>query len=195
MTRFILVLGLLMLFFSCKSSKITADSSDKFIIENLSKAAAQGNLAEIYPEANISEGTDMFEEGNTERAYSILYPGTSNEILLTWNDINREQLYQIQVDHNGKWHTKNGIQIGTTYEALQKYNKHPIEFYGFGWDYSGAVDWKGGKMESSKIRVFLGPEGKIDNIYYGDHVIQASAEEIDSMQLSVKSMIYQQTQP
>ena len=67
----------------------------------------------------------------------------------------------------------------------------PIKFYGFGWDYSGAVDWSNGKFADSDIRVFLAPKGTPPNKFYGDGVIEATEEEIAALELSVQAIMFQ----
>lgn len=192
--RKIAFLSLLLIITSCKSKKVSlTDNSDRFLIETLAKAAAGEELKSIYADANINEGISMFEEATVERAFTILYPDTPNEVLITWIDLQRTNPHNIRVDKNGRWESKNGIKVGTTYDELVEINGAPISFYGFGWDYSGAVDWESGKMEKTKIRVFLAPKGKIPSQFYGDNKIEASKADIDSMQLAVQTILYQET--
>ena len=189
--RKILVLAFLTLFFACKSKKITADSPEKFFIENLAWAATASQLEKIYPKAEIVEGIDTFEEGTLRRPYSILFPDTEDEVLFTWKDAARTKLHQMWIRKDGRWKSKTGIEIGTTYEELQKLNNTPIKFYGFGWDYSGAVDWNDGKLSDTNVRVFLASKNPSPDKFYGDHIIKASEEEINSLELSVQGILYQ----
>jgi hypothetical protein len=190
--RKILFLNILVLVLAgCKSKKLTADSSSKFVIENLAQISSAEDLNKIYPDATVEEGSDVFEEGIVKRPYTIIFPGTPNEALITWNDMERTQLNRIRVEKEGRWKTSNGIEIGTTYRELEEINGNSIEFYGFGWDYSGAVDWNGGKLTDSNIRVFLAPKETPPNKFYGDRKIEASEEEIDALELSVQAILYQ----
>ena len=190
--RKILFLGVILLVIGgCKSKKITAESSDKFVIENLAKISSAEDLETIYPEASIKEGADVFEEGIVQRPYTIIFPETPDEALITWNDAERTRLNNIRVENDGRWKTREGIKIGTTYDELEKINEGPVEFYGFGWDYSGAVDWNDGKLSNSNIRVFLEPTGTPPNKFYGDRKIEASEEEIEALDLTVQAIMYQ----
>lgn len=188
--RRLMTIGLILLLVSCKSRKLTADSPERFTIENLAKVTSAEQLESIFPDAQIEEGTDMFEEGTVERAYSVLYPGTPNEVLVTWTDNSRNQIHSIRVGNSGKWRSKTGIKIGTPYEDLVRMNG-PIKVYGFGWDYSGAVDWNDGKFADTDIRVFLAPKGTPPNKFYGDSVIEATEEEIKALDLSVQAILFQ----
>lgn len=187
----VLVLALIFTITGCKSKKISSNSAEKFQIENLAEVISEKDLNTIYPEAQISEGTDLFEEGTVERAYSILYPGTSDELLIIWEDQDRTDIHQLRFDKNGRWQTNNGIKVGTSYEDLERINGKPIKFYGFGWDYSGAVDWNGGKLANSNVRVFLAPENTPSNKFIGDAIIEATPEEIAALDLKVRAVLFQ----
>lgn len=197
----ILLLTVLLGLASCKSSNKTAQpapesneaapetNEDKFVIENLTKFDAE-ELKKNFPEANIKEDVGMFEEGTEERAYSILYPDTPNEIHITWADKDRTKINDIRFSEGGNWKSASGIKIGTTYEELNELNGKPISFYGFGWDYSGAVMWNDGKFEDSNLRIFLAPKSSPAGKFYGDHIIKASPEEIAALDLTVQTIIY-----
>jgi hypothetical protein len=187
--RKVLILGLILIAAGCKSKKITSNSPEKFQLESLEGVIADQNLQEIYPEAEIAEGVDLFEEGTVELPYSILYPETDNQLLIVWEDETRTRPYQLYFDSEGKWSTKQGIKVGTSYEDLEKINEGPIKFYGFGWDYSGAVDWNDGKMADSNIRVFLAPVNAPPQSFYGDQVIEADPEEILNLNLRVRAVM------
>jgi len=184
------MLGLILFVVSCKSKKLTADSSDRYTIENLAKVSSTEELRRIFPDADMQEGTDLFEEGTVEKAYTILYPGSTNEVLITWSDNSRRNIQGIRVENEGIWKSKTGISIGTPYETLVEMNG-PIKFYGFGWDYSGAVDWNNGKLADTNIRVFLAPRETPPSKYYGDGIIEATEEEIEALDLSVQAILFQ----
>lgn len=175
---------------SCSSTKTaTITTSDKFVIENLTKFNSE-KIKEIYPEANVYEATGIFEEGTEELPYSVLFPNTPNELNITWTDASRTQIYDIRFSIGGDWKSSTGIRIGTTYAELNELNGKLISFYGFGWDYSGAVVWNEGKFQDSKLRIFLSPEKEPKTKFYGDHIIETSPEEIKGLNLRVGTIVY-----
>lgn len=187
--RKILFLSVIILLASCNTAKKgTSGSSAKFSLENLGKMNAE-DLRSKYPDANIEEGSDLFEEGTEERAYTVLYPGTENELHITWQDKDRKDVHDIRYSGTGKWKSETGVSVGMSYEQLNQLNKKPVSFYGFGWDYSGAVLWNGGKLENSGLRVFLEPQNEPGNRFYGDHIIKASEEEIKELELKVGTIM------
>lgn len=190
--RNLLVLVLILPFVACKSKKVSADSPDKFVVERLAEVASGETLKSLFPEAEFSEGTSMFEEATVERAFTILFPDTPNEALLTWKDPARTELHNVRIEKDGDWKSETGIEIGTTLNELEELNGKAVKFYGFGWDYSGAVDWNGGKLADTNIRVFLAPADTPPNKFYGDHIIEATEEEIENLDLKVRTILYQE---
>lgn len=186
LTILVLLIGVI----SCKSTKSTNTSTeDPFLVENL----AAYNIDEIkqkHPDANIKEDVGMFEEGTEEYPYCILYPNTPDELHITWANEKRTKINDIRFTEAGKWKSREGIKPGTTYDELNKLNEKQISFYGFGWDYSGAVVWNEGRLENSNLRVFLAPGNGPENRFYGDYIIDATEEEIQNLNLKVQTVIY-----
>ncbi|TBW27903.1 hypothetical protein [Gramella sp. KN1008] len=187
--RKIFFISAILLLAACNTAKKgTSGSTAKYTIENLGNMNAE-DLERNYPDANIQEGIDLFEEGTDERPYTILYPGTADELHITWQDEERTRIHDLRYAGNGKWKSETGVKVGTSYEDLNRMNGKLISFYGFGWDYSGAVLWNEGKLEKSGLRVFLAPQNEHGNEFYGDHVIEATPEEIEALDLEVASIM------
>ncbi|WP_289022464.1 hypothetical protein [uncultured Salegentibacter sp.] len=172
---------------ACGSSKHKA-SKDKFVVENLRGYSAE-DLINNYPDANFYEDSGMFEEGTVERAYTIMYPETTDELHISWKSEKREEIFDIRFSGKGRWKSAQGIKIGTSYDALNELNDQKISFYGFGWDYGGAVLWNNGKLEDSNLRVFLAPNNEIANKFYKDGIIEVNEEEVKKMDLKVSSIM------
>lgn len=163
---------------------------NNFIVEKIAKTHSPEALQKNYPNANIKEGVGMFDEGTVKRAYTILYPDTKNEIHLIWDSPEKNNLYQVFFSNDGDWKSEKAITIGTTYEELVERNGKPIKVYGFGWDYSGAVDWNGGKLENSKLQVYLKPAKEPKPKFYGDGIINPTEQELKELGLTVGQIIY-----
>lgn len=175
---------------SCKTAKDPlAIPADRFVIEDLITLTSQ-EIKNRYPDAKINEAIGIYEEGTEERPFCILFPDTPNHLEITWKDAGRTKINDIRFSDKGNWKSSTGIGIGTTINQLNELNSKPISFYGFGWDYSGAVVWNDGKLENSNLRVFLAPEKEPKTKFYGDHIIKASAEEIAALNLKVQTLIF-----
>jgi len=189
--RPLLLFSCFLLLVSCKSKQLTANSPEKYDLEVLAEVISQDNLNDIYPSSNMTEGTELFEEGTVEHPYTILYPKTPDQILIIWKDDERTKLHQIYIDKESRWRSNTGIRIGSTYDELVEINGGPIKFYGFGWDHSGAVDWNMGGLAKSNIRVFLAPLIAPPKAFYTDQMINTTQDEIDNMKLRVRAILFQ----
>lgn len=198
----LILMGVFCVSVSCKGKKNASDGAHtdvnttvnvnpkNFEVEKLAKMHSPEALLKNYPNANIKEGVGMFDEGTVERAYTILYPDTKNEIHLIWESLERKKLYEVYFSNSGDWKSEKTIAIGTTYEELVARNGKPIKVYGFGWDYSGAVDWNGGRLENSKLQVFLIPAKEPKSKFYGDGIINPTEAELKELDLTVGQIIY-----
>jgi hypothetical protein len=186
----LILLAMLIGVTSCKSTKTeNISTEDPFVVENL----AAYNISEIkqkHPDANMKEDVGMFEEGTEEYPYCILYPDTPDELHITWANEERTQINDIRFTEAGKWKTNSGIKPGTSYDRLNELNGKPISFYGFGWDYSGAVVWNEGKLEDSNLRIFLAPKNSPEGKFYGDFIVEPTEEELRDMDLKVQTVVY-----
>ena len=187
MKKLVLLLTVLSLA-SCKTVKDPAGPADRFVIEDLIQLTST-DIKNRYPDANIEEDVGMFDEGTDERPYTILFPDTQDELHITWDDSEKTRTHDIRFSEGGKWKSNSGIKVGTTYKELNQLNGKEISFYGFGWDYSGAVAWNDGKFENSNLFVFLEAK-EIPGKFYADHIVKATPEEIALMDMKVKTIMY-----
>ncbi|HSM63016.1 MAG TPA: hypothetical protein VK833_03660, partial [Gillisia sp.] len=141
----------ILLILSCNSSKKAASTTaENLYVEDLLGMNSE-ELKSIFPIESIQEDTGLFEECTEERAYTIIHANTNDELHITWKDPNRTQIDDIRITSNGKWRSNSGVEIGTSYASLNELNNTKISFYGFGWDYSGAVLWNEGKLERTNM--------------------------------------------
>lgn len=92
-------------------------------------------------EGETSHGVILFPDDPTRRAY--LYFQDEDKL-------SGLQLVRI-VDESSRWHFANGVRVGMPLSKLVALNGKPIRFYGFDWDYGGAItDWRGGKLQPAQ---------------------------------------------
>ena len=175
---------------SCKGTKKTTEFNN-YTLEQLADIDSKDVFDKTYKDIPHTHDVGLFDEGTTERAYTTLYPNSPKEILLIWKTPKGEDLYQVVLSKKGTWHSKLGLSIGSSYDRLIELNKKPIKIFGFGWDYSGAVDWNAGKLDGKNIHVFLKPATDPDPKFYGDGIINPTAEELEALQLTVGKIIVQ----
>ena len=203
----LLIIGILLILFSCSPKKDATEEdqsvadttaptlSDSVTVEpkveivqmdypldSLLKFNTEDELKKAFG-SNVKRSIGYYPEGMGEYQNTLLYPGTPNEVEFVWIDDSLEftGLAYIQVNgHATGWRTKEGITLGTRLKELEKLNQKPFTFYGFGWDYSGMVDWQDGHLYDRKVFVSLGyPEGNISPEFEdlsGDHELRSDAD-------------------
>lgn len=98
-----------------------------------------------------------------------------------------------------KWHTENGVTVGTTLKELEKLNGEPFMLSGFYWDYGGSVLSWGDKgklrkifQESNGLSVQLSPpEDAPDNLanaVSGDGNFSSANPAMQALNPKVQSM-------
>lgn len=133
--------------------------------------------------SNVKSSKGYYPEGMGEYNNTLLFPNTKNEVEFVWHDdsLKFNKLMYIKLSgKNTDWKTKEGITIGTAIKELELLNKRPFTFFGFEWDYAGAINWNNGYLSKRNISgnlVFYNneiPEYFEDLI--GDHEIESSSE-------------------
>lgn len=113
-------------------------------------------LIAYYGEENVKKDSIHLGEGYYLAGYK-LFPGTKSEASLLFPGGKADlRDMQVTVDFTATdWvAAQTGVKIGTTLKDLERLNGGPFSFYGFEWDYGGAVtDWKGGALKDYRIRV------------------------------------------
>ncbi|MBC7556312.1 MAG: hypothetical protein H7195_05055, partial [Chryseobacterium sp.] len=80
----------------------------------------------------------FFLEGMYQEMILLIDSGKNEELEIHFNEDNKVAVIGIK-QNKSPYHYKNGIKVGTSLFDLTQLNKKPIEFYGFGWDYSGRI--------------------------------------------------------
>lgn len=127
-----------------------------FVLNKLLKYQSEIELKEAY-EKQVTHGRDLLPEGMGTYPVTVLYAGTSNEVKINWSDTAAyRNINNVILDGKASdWQTTQGIRLGTKLSELEKLNGKPFTLYGFGWDYGGAVQWNGGRLDNQGIFVRL----------------------------------------
>lgn len=83
-------------------------------------------------------------EGETSPGWR-LYPDDPERSIEVWlNEAGRPQALFVR-GAKSIWTRADGVRLGLTSTELQAKNGRPFKFFGFEWDYGGAIsDWRGG---------------------------------------------------
>lgn len=163
----ILLFLIAILVFGCSSEKSSQNETDflqfsSFNIEILdtndlfSKNLTKQKLVENIGKMNISDSTELIEEGTIEINYSKIYANTEKELTLFWN--NTGTLKSVKLSNPiSKW-SVNNLKVGMTIDEISNENAKDFNFYGFGWDEGGKIyDWNNGKFSNFQngLKVYL----------------------------------------
>lgn len=167
--------------------KTSNAAEDNFSLESLLDINSAADLKNRYPDAEIIEREQWFAEGTVKKILTVLYPDTKKELSFIWIDEEAKKgLSSITVDTKGSpWMTKQGIMIGTTVAELEALNGMPFNFSGFGWDYAGGCNFKGGALDYDELNIILDlkpedykKEGYVELL--GDRIIETDSPELDN---------------
>jgi hypothetical protein len=153
-----------------------------FPLDSLLKFDSEVALMNAFG-TNVKRSTGYYPEGMGEYPNTLLFPDSENQVEFVWVDdsANFSGLAYIEV-HGQKtdWQTIEGITLGTRLKTLETLNQKPFAFYGFGWDYSGTVNWDDGHLFDRKIFVCLDYPGETIPAEFegliGDQEIRSDSE-------------------
>lgn len=172
----------------------TPQSDDFLIIPGKSigeigRDSTYESLVKTYGEANVIK-TKMYVGEGLEKEGVTVFPDdktTMVEILWWDEDPARVQMIRIQGE-NSKWHTHQGVTLGTTVQELEKLNEKPFKLLGLGWDYGGSVtNWNGGALEGLHARVQAGADSNVGE--------DAFAEVMGDKEIESSNSVLQQINP
>lgn len=97
-------------------------------------------------EAEVVEVELQGAEGETAPGWR-LYPHQDERTVEVWlNESDRPQALYVR-GSKSMWTRVDGVRLGLTTRELQAINGRPFKFFGFEWDYAGAIsDWGGGTL-------------------------------------------------
>lgn len=153
-----------------------------FTLDSLLKFDSEAALIAAFGD-EVKRSVGYYPEGMGEYQNTLLFPETANQVEFVWLDdsVTFSGLAYINITGQGTaWKTQEGISLGTNLKELEKLNGKPFTFYGFGWDYGGAVTWEDGHLQERKIFVSLEYEAESMPAEFegllGDHEVRSDSE-------------------
>ncbi|WP_052051058.1 hypothetical protein [Leptolyngbya sp. KIOST-1] len=105
---------------------------------------SRAELAEIYGEAALADGSIAMGEGTTE-AGTVVTPGPDQQFSVIWQDASQTRPQLIK-DFGPAWQTPEGLGVGVPYSEVES-ALGEFQLYGFAWDYGGTVMLAGSHLE------------------------------------------------
>ncbi|MCB9082337.1 MAG: hypothetical protein H6555_11575 [Lewinellaceae bacterium] len=138
-------------------------------------AARENDLIQTFGAENIKKQPIYIAEGYEMPGY-IIFPDTPSELEVVYDTtVAMDKPAFIRISRaDTQWKTDQGITLGTTMAELQAINGKPFLFYGFGWDYGGAVtNWNDGAISSDLMITLDAGEGEFPDTLLGDQEISS----------------------
>jgi len=180
-------------------SQVTADietttpAEPSFILDELLTINSEADLKKAFGEENVKHSKAYYPEGLGEYENSLLYPGTANVVEFVWQDdtLTFSGLSEIAIYEKGTdWKTTDGITVGTDLKELEKLNQKPFQFGGFGWDYAGWTDWKGGYLSTQHVFITLEAPENLDLEKYPDFLGDTTLDSDSEASQEVNPVVY-----
>lgn len=119
------------------------------------------DLIKSYGLENVHRQTIVVGEGE-EFPGTVLFPDSADKVEITWKDSYRNPNYIMINGDNSRWHSAEGIKIGTPMEKVEQANGRAFELAGFAWDCEGiSTSWCGGRLPEN-LKLQMNPTQQLD---------------------------------
>lgn len=158
----------------------------------VTRRTSEKALIDLYGRNNVKREAWYLGEGQY-RAASAVLKGTKSEFWILWkNDkyTNAERVIVL----GSAWRTSEGLRVGLPLDAVVKINGRNFLFYGFEWDYGGAVEsWKRGRLSrfGDDMTVFLTRDFDIEaddateQAVLGDRSVLSNTSGLEQLKIKV----------
>lgn len=144
----------------------STDAADWVIVPGLrvGPIGAATTMAQLEQRYGTAVRAAQVSQGEGETAPgAVLFPDDSTRrVEITWNDSVPGPARVTLSGDSSRWHTAEGVTLGTSLADLERLNGGPFTLAGFGWDYGGTVlDWRGGALDGyggGRLIIRLSPD-------------------------------------
>ncbi len=161
-------------------------------IENIAEMANNGTLSEEFPNSKIKTEISSINEGMDNVKVVWLNAKSKKEVRIDFQPKDSTKVFCVTVEgKENKFYSETGVKLGMTIDGLNSANRKPVDFYGFGWDFGGAVKFNDGQLDGKKIRVYLKTDKKIGNQFMGDTPHTFEEAKAAELELYVAKIIFE----
>lgn len=158
----------------------------------ITASSTESSLKKAYGARNISIRSIAMGEGFAEEGV-VIFPRTREEAEIVWDveAANGHPAFVRISRDSTRWHTPEGITVGTSLWELESKNGAPFTLNGFEWDYAGLVtSWEAGHFSDHFIIVLIPSNfDSIDVELLGDKKLQSDDPRLQPLDLKVGTMV------
>lgn len=161
-------------------------------LEEIGELANNGNLSAAFPDSEMQKEIASINEGMDNVKVIWLNRNSANEVRIDFQPKDSTKVFRVTVEgKENKFHSEKGVELGMTIDELNSANRKPVDFYGFNWDFSGAVKFNNGQLENEKIRVYVKTDKKYGNQFIGDTPHTFEEAKAAKLELYVGKIIFE----
>lgn len=163
--------------------------------------SSKTDLYATFDSSALKDEISWYAEGTVQRQSTFLiHPKTKHALNFVWSDDDKLTTAWVEANFydeddvllkNKGLEAKNGLYIGMPLKALEDWNKAPISFFGFGWDYSGAVlPDSTGRLSKSNVGINLGISEMSNLDVLGDVELSSQDSSVQNLLIYINQMTY-----
>lgn len=168
--------------------------SEFMTLEEIAEIANKGSLELTFPKARIVKEILVVNEGMDHVKVIWLNKGDKHEVRIDFRPRDSTKVFRVSVEgRENKFISKTGVKPGMSIDELNSANRKPVDFFGFDWDFGGAVKFNGGVLEDKNIFVYLKTDKKYGKRFMGDspHTFEEAKEA--KLDLYINRIVYEPT--
>jgi hypothetical protein len=121
----------------------------------------RADLQRLFGAANVKDAPVYVGEGFEEPGTIVLSSDPTRSLAVLWSAGGTSRVVESvyicrMVRKRCRWHTSEGISMGTDLKTLEKQNGRPFRMVGIDMDYQGTVtSWEGGRLQAERGRMLV----------------------------------------
>lgn len=168
-------------------------TNDKAIsIEKIAEMANNGTLSKNFSDSEIKKKNRLINEGTDNVSTIVLNKDSANEVLIDFETKDSIKVYRVTVEgRENKFQSEAGVKTGMSIDELNSLNQKSVDFFGFDWDYGGAVQFNDGTLEKKKLFVYLKTDDKYGKEFIGDTPHTPEEAKAANLNLYVNKIVFE----
>ena len=120
----------------------------------IAPTTSRADVVKIFGAKNVTEGEIVTSDMGSEAGTEVFGSQPDMSLAILWiSDAPDSRIRRIRfcpsvvLPGKCRWHTPEGIALGTSLKELERLNGHHFQVHGFDWGYGGLVtSWSGGRL-------------------------------------------------